>query len=98
MGTQKSLVSIERIERRIVWIRDEKVMLDVDLAKLYGVSTGRLNEAVKRNQERFPRDFMFQLTTDEVRNLKSQTAISSWGGRRRSRPCIHRAGLRDAFQ
>lgn len=72
------------IENRIFFIRGEKVMLDSDLAELYGVSVGRLNEAVKRNRYRFPPDFMFQLSVRELANLKSQTAISSsnWGGRR----------------
>ncbi len=78
------LVPPEPIERAIFLIRGQKVMLDVDLAKLYGVTVGRLNEAVKRNSKRFPRDFMFQLSLQELRNLKSQIAISSsrWGGRR----------------
>lgn len=64
-----------------------QVMLDSDLAMLYGVKTGRLNEQVKRNINRFPGDFMFQLTAEESRNLKSQFAISSWGGAR-SRPYV----------
>lgn len=58
-------------------------MLDVDLAKLYGVETMRLNETVKRNIKRFPDDFMFQLTKQEAKNLISQCAISSWGGTRK---------------
>jgi len=58
-------------------------MLDEDLADLYQVETKRLNEQVKRNTERFPQDFMFQLTIEEYENLKSQTAASSWGGRRK---------------
>jgi len=62
--------------------RNKKVMLDVDLAVLYQVPTKRLNEQVKRNTERFPSDFMFQLSKDEFENLKSQIATSSWGGRR----------------
>ena len=64
-------------------IRDQKVMLDRDLAALYNVETKRLNEQVKRNLSRFPEDFMFQLTDEEVRNLKSQFATSSWGGNRK---------------
>lgn len=63
-------------------IRGQKVMLDEDLAELYEVQTKRLNEQVKRNKDRFPIDFMFQLTKDEFKNLKSQNATSSWGGRR----------------
>ena len=58
-------------------------MLDADLAVLYGVKTGRLNEQVKRNIKRFPEDFMFQLTKEEILNLKSHFAISSWGGVRK---------------
>jgi hypothetical protein len=72
----------EVVMSKIYLIRDEKVMLDTDLAELYGVETKRLNEQVKRNIERFPEDFMFQLTQDEYNNLKSQIATTSWGGRR----------------
>ncbi len=81
-----TLVPRERIEQTILVIRGHNVMLDSDLAQLYGVTVGRLNEAVKRNEDRFPSDFMFQLTTAEFENLKSQIAISSskWGGRRRA--------------
>jgi ORF6N domain len=78
----KEVIPIERIARAILIIRREKVMLDSDLATLYGVTTGNLNKAVKRNAERFPTDFMFQLA-EEVANLKFQFGISSWGGRRR---------------
>jgi hypothetical protein len=67
---------------KIHLIRDQKVMLDADLAELYEVETKRLNEQVKRNEARFPADFMFQLTKEEFANLKSQNATSSWGGRR----------------
>jgi hypothetical protein len=63
-------------------------MIDRDLAGLYEVPTGALNQAVKRNKERFPEDFMFQLTLEEVQNLKSQTVISSWGGARRALPSV----------
>ena len=79
----KEVIPIERIARAILVIRREKVMLDSDLAALYGVTTGNLNKAVKRNAERFPTDFMFQLDAEEVANLKFQFGISSWGGRRR---------------
>lgn len=75
--------SVARIASAIHMIRGHRVMLDVDLAALYGVATGRLNEQVKRNRGRFPEDFMFRLTEQETANLKSQFAISSrWGGRR----------------
>ena len=79
-----ALVPRERIEQTILVIRGHNVMLDSDLAQLYGVTVGRLNEAVKRNEDRFPSDFMFQLTKPEFEHLKSQIAISSskWGGRR----------------
>ena len=91
--TLKSEDNSERIERSILVIRGHKIILDSDLAVLYEVSVGRLNEAVKRNRDRFPTDFMFQLTRAEfsslrsqiaTSNLKSQIAISSfdWGGRR----------------
>ncbi|WP_200800894.1 ORF6N domain-containing protein [Pedobacter caeni] len=65
---------------KIYMIRDQKVMLDEDLAESYGVETRRLNEQVKRNKDRFPEDFMFTLTEDEFPDLKSQNATSSWGG------------------
>jgi ORF6N domain len=74
---------VERITKTILFIRGEKVLLDADLAALYGVATGTLVRAVKRNIERFPDDFMLQLTEDEWVNLRSQIGISSsWGGRR----------------
>lgn len=76
-------VSDEAIVNRIYMIRGQKVMLDEDLAELYQVPTGRLNEQVKRNIDRFPKDFMFQLTDQEFTNLKSQNATSRWGGRRK---------------
>ena len=70
-NNSKSLVPTEFIERKIYFIRGHKVMLDSDLAKLYGVSTKRLNEAVKRNKKRFPKDFMFQLSIKETEDLIS---------------------------
>ena len=72
----------EIISEKIYFIRGEKVILDSDLATLYEVPTMRLNERVKRNIKRFPKDFMFRLTSKEYENLISQNAISSWGGRR----------------
>jgi hypothetical protein len=82
-ANKMATVTDEVIVNRIYMIRGQKVMLDEDLAELYQVPTGRLNEQVKRNIDRFPADFMFQLTEEEFRNLKSQNAISSWGGRRK---------------
>jgi phage regulator Rha-like protein len=78
-----SLVPQEVIANKIFVIRGKKVMLDRDLAELYGVQTKRINEQVKRNIERFPDDFMFQLTKEEFKILKSQIATSSWGGVRK---------------
>ncbi len=79
----KALVPIESIAGHIYVIRDEKVMLDSDLAALYGVPTKVLNQAVTRNPKRFPDDFMFRLNTAEFKNLRSQIVTSSWGGRRK---------------
>lgn len=75
--------SENQIVSQIHFIRGQKVMLDSDLAALYSVETRRLNEQVRRNIDRFPVEFMFQLTETEFKNLKSQFATSSWGGRRK---------------
>ena len=91
MAKEKELEQVEgqqlpvenKVESLIRVIRGQQVMLDRDLAELYGVETRRLNEQVKRNIERFPEDFMFQLTPNEFDNLKSQFATSSWGGVRK---------------
>ena len=77
------LLPLEAITQRIVVLREQKVLLDADLAALYGVETRRLNEQVRRNRARFPEDFIFELTAEEFGNLKSQFATSSWGGRRK---------------
>jgi len=77
-----SLVPTERIQKCIYMMRGRKVMLDNDLAGLYGVQTKVLLQAIKRNIERFPADFMFQLSTSEFKILRSQIVTSSWGGRR----------------
>jgi hypothetical protein len=79
-----ALPATEAITGRIAFIRGHKVLLDADLAALYGVPTGRFNEAVRRNLARFPQDFMFQLTDEEQAALRSQFAISNSGrgGRR----------------
>lgn len=82
MDKARSLIPIERIANQIYVVRGQKVILDSDLAMLYEVSTKRLNEQVTRNRERFPEDFMFRLSTQEFENLRSQSATSSWGGRR----------------
>jgi len=83
MDKDVALVPPERIERSILLIRSHKVMLDADLAALYGVETKQLIQAVKRNIFRFPSDFMFELSKEEFENLRSQFGTSShWGGRR----------------
>ena len=83
MDDKESLVPVEQIERSILLIRGEKVILDADLAALYGVTTKVLVQAVKRHLERFPADFMFQLSRVEFDHLRSQSVTSSqWGGRR----------------
>ncbi len=77
--TKNSIVTQERIEKKIYLIRNQKVMIDQDLAELYNVSTGRLNEQVKRNLDRFPKDFMFQLSKAEYNTIRSQIAILNTG-------------------
>ncbi len=78
----KDLIPKESLINKILLIRSRKVMLDSDLAELYGVETKILNRAVRRNIERFPSDFMFQLNKEEYENLRFQFGTSSWGGRR----------------
>ena len=77
MTGQKAIIPIGQIEQRILLIRGQRIMLDADLASLYGTTTKRLNEQVKRNLRRFPEDFMFQLTTKEWADLTSQIAMSN---------------------
>jgi hypothetical protein len=79
-------VTLANLEHRILLLRGLKVMLSTDLAALYEVEPRVLNQAVKRNQDRFPEDFMFQLTSEEYSSLKSQLVTSSWGGVRRALP------------
>ncbi len=81
--SDKLTIPDEVVISKIYYIRNQKVMLDSDLAELYGVETRILNQQVKRNLDRFPEDFMFQLTKIEWETLKSQNATSSWGGRRK---------------
>ena len=80
MASEKSLIPVDRIEKAILFMRGQKVMLDADLAELYGVETRVLVQAVKRNLDRFPNDFMFQLSTEEVDALRSQI-VTLKGGR-----------------
>jgi hypothetical protein len=85
MSQQKTdLVTFPDVERKIMFLRGHRIILDFDLAGLYGVTTSRLNQQVRRNIDRFPGDFAFRLSSDELANLMSQFATSSsrWGGRR----------------
>ncbi len=86
-------MEIQVIQNKIYEIRGVRVMLDRDLAELYQVTTGALNQAVKRNAKRFPNDFMFQLTLEEFANLKSQIVTSSWGGIRKMPYAFTEQGL-----
>ncbi len=79
----KGIISADIIVSKIKYIRGHKVMLDKDLAALYEVETKALNQAVARNLDRFPEDFMFRLSIEEFDNLKSQIVTSSWGGTRK---------------
>jgi hypothetical protein len=76
------MISIEIVTAKIIFLRNQQVILDKDLATLYGVETKHLIQSLKRNIKRFPEDFMFQLSHEEFRNLRSQFVTSSWGGRR----------------
>ena len=85
MAGEHSVIPMERIEKSILFLRGQKVMLSSDLAELYDVAPKALVQAVRRNETRFPEDFMFQLNAEEFANLKLQLATSSsgWGGRRK---------------
>lgn len=83
MGKEVVLVPVERIEQMILSLQGQKVILDKDLAAMYEVSTSNLNKAVSRNIERFPQDFMFQLSVTEFNDLKFHFGTSSWGGTRK---------------
>lgn len=84
LTTRSLAVSVQIVERKIYLIRGHKVMIDVDLAELYGVPTRTLNQQIQRNSKRFPEDFMFRLNKEEAENLRSQfvTSRSGRGGRR----------------
>ena len=93
-------VPVQLIERRIYLIRGHKVMIDVDLAEIYGVPTRELNQRVQRNRKRFPEDFMFQLTKEEAETLRSQFVISrsrSWWSTLLAL-CFHGARRRDVIE
>ncbi len=82
----KEIIPVDRVVQSIRWIRGQKVLLDSDLAALYGVTTGNLNKAVGRNRHRFPSDFMFQLTAEEAEDLIFQIGRSKGRGGRRHPP------------
>ena len=83
--SDKLIIPDEVVASKIYYIREQKVMLDSDLAELYEVETRVLNQQVKRNLDRFPEDFMFQLSEKEWETLKSQSTAPSWGGRRQTK-------------
>jgi hypothetical protein len=83
MSSKSPKIDASRIAQRILLLRGQRVLLDADLAKLYQVPTARLNQQVRRNHGRFPDDFAFQLTKQELAHLMLQSATSSWGGRRK---------------
>ena len=87
-GRKKAIQKADMVEPRILTVRGQKVILDADLSRIYGVPTFRFNEAVKRNRKRFPPDFMFQLKYQEVRSLTSQIAMSNSRGGRRTLPYV----------
>jgi ORF6N domain-containing protein len=91
-------LELAKVERRTFLVRGQKVMLDFDLAELYGVETRALKQAVRRNLDRFPADLMFELSTAEIKNLVSQTVIPTRGKLGGATPLgLHRAGRRDAL-
>ncbi len=79
--SKSSSKEVEKIQKMVYTIRKQRVMLDQDLAQIYGVETRIVNQQVKRNINKFPEDFMFRLTKEEYDNLKSQNVTSNWGGR-----------------
>ncbi|MBQ0043001.1 MAG: ORF6N domain-containing protein [Lachnospiraceae bacterium] len=112
MEITTELQSVDSIKGRVHMIRGEQVMLDGDLAEIYGYDLKAMNQQVKRNIERFPDDFMFQLTCDEVammkaklvssyekqgEDLKSQIVTSSWGGKRKSYWCFNKGRRKEMF-
>jgi len=88
MTKNESLIPIERIEQKIYIIRGERVILDSDLASIYGVTTARLNQQVRRNAERFPTDFMFEISREEFDGLMLQIATSNMGRGGRRKPAL----------
>ncbi len=92
------IIAEEKILNRIYFIRGHKVMLDRDLAEMYGVRTKLLKQAVKRNIERFPEHFMFETNNEEFQNLRSQIVTSSWGGERYNPYAFTEHGILQIFK
>ena len=87
------VVKYEQVKDVIITLRGQQVILDADVARLYGVETKRVNEAVKNNPEKFPKDFIFTLDNQEVADLKSKISTASWGGRRNAPTAFTESGL-----
>ena len=87
------IVKLEIIEDKIIIIRNEQVLLDSDVAEIYGVKTKRINEAVKNNPDRFPDGYLLEMTEEESENLKSKFSTSSWGGKRYTPKVFTERGL-----
>ena len=87
------IVKLEKIEDKIIIIRNEQVLLDSDVAEIYGVETKRINEAVKNNPDRFPDGYLLEMTEEESENLKSKFSTSSWGGKRYTPKVFTERGL-----
>jgi ORF6N domain len=94
----KEIIPLERVTRRILNLRDQKVMLDRDLAILYGVETRALNQAVKRNPDRFPEDFVFTLSRQEIERISQTVTSSSEAKIFKASPSIYARRYRDAFE
>ena len=87
------IVKLEKIEDKIIIIRNEQILLDSDVAEIYGVKTKRINEAVKNNPDRFPDGYLLEMTEEESENLKSKFSTSSWGGKRYTPKVFTERGL-----
>ena len=87
------IIKLEQIEDKIIIIRNEQVLLDSDVAEIYGVKTKRINEAVKNNPDRFPDGYLLEMTEEESENLKSKFSTSSWGGKRYTPKVFTERGL-----
>ena len=87
------IVKLEKIEDKIIIIRNEQILLDSDVAEIYGVETKRINEAVKNNPDRFPDGYLLEMTEEESENLKSKFSTSSWGGKRYTPKVFTERGL-----